>query len=242
MLTHNLGQIMILSPRREEASPFQWRGTRDEIGDGWVDEVFGFVIATICPIQMPPLSFLIPTNCCSVDSWWKASSHLFLNQHWLKQYHELNNRWISFVWGLITVIVGRSTRTFLLCAPRTYNQCAFCLHFGLFSGRKRWLLPGFRCGDSSSLVPGYCYMTHVLFVYISAYFRAERGGCYLASDAVTHQASFRGIVIWPHPQIAWAFINQNCSWPILQTSFLVNLRRYTSTTNTAIGNPIQSTW
>jgi hypothetical protein len=25
--------------------------------------------------------------------------------------------------------------------PRTYKPCAFCLHFGLFSGRGRWLFP-----------------------------------------------------------------------------------------------------
>jgi hypothetical protein len=33
---------------------------------------------------------------------------------------------------------------------------------------------------------------HVLYVYISAYFPPEGGGCYQALDAVTYQASFPG--------------------------------------------------
>jgi hypothetical protein len=33
---------------------------------------------------------------------------------------------------------------------------------------------------------------HVLYVYISAYFPPEGGGCYQALDAVTYQASVRG--------------------------------------------------
>jgi hypothetical protein len=32
------------------------------------------------------------------------------------------------------------------------NHVLQCLHFGLFSGRRLWLLPGFRCGDVSNLV------------------------------------------------------------------------------------------
>jgi hypothetical protein len=48
---------------------------------------------------------------------------------------------------------GHATRTFYKWEPRTYKPCAFCLHFGLFSRRRRCSSPGFRCGDVvSSLV------------------------------------------------------------------------------------------
>jgi hypothetical protein len=60
---------------------------------------------------------------------------------------------------------GHATRT-TPWEPRTYKPCAFCLHLGLFSGRRQWLLPGFRW----HLKPRFQAInrpttTHVLFIY-----------------------------------------------------------------------------
>jgi hypothetical protein len=43
-----------------------------------------------------------------------------------------------------------------------------------------------------SIYWNHTFTNHVLFVYISAYFLAEHGGCYRALDAVTYQALFPG--------------------------------------------------